>query len=203
MYQLSRQWTLQESKSLHRCKVCQNPHHTTLHIETQTKAPHNGDTPHEDTVGSHAATRLTYDVLLMTCRVLITAPDGSTVEARALLDNASSASFIFELLVHSLSLPRTNQSIRVSGIGGLYNQSLASSSRLYRPLGEKSMSRLLWSQRSPVKPVTFEMGWTHLSDLPLADPGFGQPGQIDMLLWHWIHLNCCTNQCPHLNHILR
>ena len=34
----------------------------------------------------------------------------------------------------------------------------------------------------PLKPVTFEISWTHLSDLPLADPGFGQPGRIDILL---------------------
>lgn len=61
-------------------------HHTT-HRDTDQG---NGDTPHEDTVGSHAATRLTSDVLLMTCRVLITAHDGSTVEARALLDNVHS-----------------------------------------------------------------------------------------------------------------
>ena len=34
----------------------------------------------------------------------------------------------------------------------------------------------------PMKPVTFEISWIHLSDLPLADPGFGQPTRIDILL---------------------
>ena len=29
---------------------------------------------------------------------------------------------------------------------------------------------------------TIEVGWTNLSDLPLADPGFSQPGRIDILL---------------------
>ena len=33
-----------------------------------------------------------------------------------------------------------------------------------------------------MKPVAFEMSWMHISDLPLADPGFGQPGRIDVLL---------------------
>ena len=79
---------------VHKCKVCQKPHHTLLHSEAQNKAsPRFQDraTTQADTpVGSHAATRLKSDVLLMTCRVLITAPDGLTVEARALLDNASS-----------------------------------------------------------------------------------------------------------------
>ena len=39
----------------------------------------------------------------MTCCVLVIAPDGSTAEVRALLDNASSASFVTEWLAQSLS----------------------------------------------------------------------------------------------------
>ena len=34
----------------------------------------------------------------------------------------------------------------------------------------------------PLKPVTFEIDWTHLLDLPLANPEFGQPSRIDILL---------------------
>ena len=34
----------------------------------------------------------------------------------------------------------------------------------------------------PTSPVPFNLSWSHLSDLPLADPSFGQPGQIDILL---------------------
>ena len=82
-----------QCKSLHKCKMCQKSHHTLLHSaspRSQDRATAQRNTP----VGSHAATRLKSDVLLMTCRVLITAPDSSTVETRALLDNASSASFI-------------------------------------------------------------------------------------------------------------
>jgi hypothetical protein len=33
-----------------------------------------------------------------------------------------------------------------------------------------------------MKPVTYELGWSHISHLPLADPGFGHPGRIDILL---------------------
>ena len=59
----------------------------------------------------------------MTCRTLVSAPDGSSVETRALLDSASSASSVSECLVQSLSLPRTSQNVRVSGIGGLSHDS--------------------------------------------------------------------------------
>lgn len=177
-----------QCKSIHKCKVCQKHHHTLLHIETQSKAaPSQEGTP----VGSHAATRLTSDVLLMTCRVLIAAHDGSTVEARALLDNASSASFISERLVHSLSLPRTSQSIRVSGIGGLSHKPPIQSitrfqlSSLQGSEGKIDVTAVVVPKVTcdlPMTPVTFEMRWTHLSDLPLADPGFGQPGRVDILL---------------------
>ena len=181
-------------KCVHNCKVCQKSHHTLLHSEVQNKAsPRSQDraTAQADTpVGSHAATRLKSDVLLMTCHVLITAPDHSIVEARALLDNASSASFIFERLVHSLSLPCTNQSIRVSGIGGIsHKPSIQSVTRFQlsslQPSGRKINVTAVVVQVTcnlPIKPATFEIGWTHLSDLPLADPGFGQPGRIDILL---------------------
>ena len=42
---------------------------------------------------------------MTTCRVLIAAPNGSSVEVRALLDSASSASFVSEHLTQSLGLP--------------------------------------------------------------------------------------------------
>ena len=34
----------------------------------------------------------------------------------------------------------------------------------------------------PLAPVPFQLDWKRLSDLPLADPGFGQHGCIDVLL---------------------
>ena len=116
-----------QCKSIHKCKICQNPHHTLLHIERTVPRPsgsapgHDGASVTYDTtcVTSNAAVKLKSNALLMTCRVLVVTPDGSPVEARALLDNASSASFVSERLVQSLSLPRHNQHVRVSGIGGI------------------------------------------------------------------------------------
>ena len=168
----------------------QRPHHSLLHPETQNK-PQDQTAQTDTPVGSHAATRLKSDVLLMTSRVLITAPDGSAVEARALLDNASSASFISERLVHSLSLLRTNQPIRVSGIGGISHKPPIQSVTRFQlsslqPSGRKiEVTAVVVPKVTcdlPLKPVTYEIGWTHLSDLPLADPGFGQLGRIDILL---------------------
>ena len=70
-------------------------------------------------VTSHTAVDLTPDTLLMTCRVLVVSPDGFTMEARALLDSASSALFVSERLAQALCLPRCRQSTRISGIAGI------------------------------------------------------------------------------------
>ena len=59
------------------------------------------------------------NLLLMTCYVAIKAPNGSSVEARALLDSASSASFVSERLVQSLRLPRSHRSVHISDVAGL------------------------------------------------------------------------------------
>jgi len=69
--------------SAHRCKRCQRPHHTLLHVEPK------GETlPSENTsithVSNHATMGLPSKLLLMTCCVLVEAPNGSLSESRAL-----------------------------------------------------------------------------------------------------------------------
>ena len=41
------------------------------------------------------------DLLLMTCRIRVEAPDGTYTEARAILDSGSSSSFISERLART------------------------------------------------------------------------------------------------------
>ena len=183
---------VKQCKSLHRCRKCQRPHHTLLHIEAErgsqtdtTSAPsHSAAKP----VTSHTAAGLSSNALLMTCRVLIDSPDGSTVEARALLD---SASFVSERLAQTLSLPRSRQSTKISGIAGLSHgsplQSIASLkvSSKQSPHKKMEVSAIVVPRVTcdlPLRPVTFDPSWTHLDDLPLADPDFGRPGKIDLLL---------------------
>ena len=183
-----------QCKSVHKCKVCQRLHHTLLHSNTtraRDQSPNQGDSQCATPVGSHTVSRVKSDVLLMTSRVLIIAPDGSIIEARALLDNASSASFISERLANSLSLPRAYQSIRVSGIGGMSHKPCLQAVAQFwlssvKPGGRKiDVTAIIVPKVTcdlPMSPINFRMDWTHLSDLTLADPGFTQPGRIDILL---------------------
>ena len=180
-------------KSLHRCRKCQKPHHTLLHVESEQRpltAPSLPDST-SNPVTSNAAAGLTSKSLLMTCRVLVDAPDGSSVEARAILDSASSASFVSERLAQTLCLSRTHQSTRISGVAGLSHnsplQSVASfkisSTRL--PSKKIEVTAVVAPRVTcdlPLHPIPFDPTWNHLSDIPLADPDFGRPGRIDILL---------------------
>ena len=59
-------------------------------------------------IASYTAVKLKSSALLMICRVLVSARDGSTIEAGVLLDNASSTSFVSDRLVQKpLSPPQT------------------------------------------------------------------------------------------------
>lgn len=113
-----------------KCRVCQMPHHTLLHLEeskgSRPSSPSDsvpGSSAAPTPVSSHAATRIRANMLLMTCYVQVEAPDGSIVSVRALLDSASSASFVSERLAQSLSLPRYHQNAQISGVAGLTRNS--------------------------------------------------------------------------------
>lgn len=87
-----------DCKSLHRCRKCSNPHHTLLHKEDHRKdQPSNQSKPASSSpsqVSVNTVAQASSNTLLMTCRISIVAPNGSSLEARALLDSGSSTSFI-------------------------------------------------------------------------------------------------------------
>ena len=126
----------------------------------------------------------------MTCCILVDAPDGTSVEARALLDYASSASFISECLTQSLCLLRFSQNVRISGVAGLSHgspsQSITNFSVSSKPFGKKISVIAIIVQRVtcnlPLHLVPFDTSWKHLTNFQLADPTFGHPGRIDILL---------------------
>ena len=176
---------IKQCKSVHNCRKCQKPHHTLVHVDRQAD-----NNVAEARVPSHPAVKLKASVLLMTCRVLVSAPDGSSVEARALLDNASSASFVSERLVQILCLPRARWNMHVSDIGGLSRDSPTRYISHFKISAVKSSGRKIditavvpkVTCNLPVHPVPFDSKWKHLTNLSLADPTFGQPRRIDILL---------------------
>lgn len=179
------------------CKVCQKPHHLLLHIDipptSVAPSPDPTTSPNPSPKTSHvsatAAASLAPNSLLITCRVRVKAPDGSTVNARALLDSASSASFVSERLVKNLSLLRLHQATTICGVAVLTRDSLQSLTNL--PILSPRVNCEFYITAIVVPRVTCDLlvhpvssgpTWTHLNDIPLADPHFGTPGRIDILL---------------------
>ena len=177
-----------QCKSIHRCRTCQRPHHSLLHVESENPTPNN---PIVDSVTSHTATELNSNTLLMTLKVLIEAPDGKMIEARGILDSASSASFVSERIVQSLGMPRYSCKATISGIAGLSHPSKSLSttsfniSPLHFPDQGINVTAVIVPRVTcnlPVSSVPFNPEWNHIANLKLADPTFGSPGKIDILL---------------------
>ena len=194
---------VKQCTSTHRCKRCQKPHHTLLHTNgvphkpasssmnpsAPAFAPDPANTVNK--VSSNIAIQLRSNALMMTSRVLIHAPDGTAVEARALLDNASTASFVSARLAQSLRLPRVSQRARISGVAGLHHQSSNQSITNFcitatrPPLRNINVTAIIVPKVTcdlPFSPISFNKEWEHLDGIDLADPGFGVPGKIDLLL---------------------
>ena len=107
------------------------------------------------------------------------------------MDSGSSTSFITERFAQTLRLKRSTRNIRVVGIAGISTgpplQSVAtfSISPVHSPQDKLTVSAIVVPRVTcdlPVQQIPFSSDWNHLSDLQLADPEFGQPGRIDLLL---------------------
>ena len=116
---------VKQCTSLHHCRKCQKPHHTLLHVEQSGIVPatHPPSGPTSGSVSANAASEMAPGPLLMTCRVVVSNSTGSSVECRALLDSASSASFVTERLAWFLCLRCFYRKAKIFGVAGLSHTS--------------------------------------------------------------------------------
>ena len=96
-----------------KCRAPSMHHHTLLHRDTDNstqKKPDNVEAKEETRV---AALSVSEQVLLMTCKVKVTAPNGFSTIARVLIDPGSSTSFLHERIAELLRLPRRKKNAMV------------------------------------------------------------------------------------------
>ena len=188
-----------QCQSSQRCKKCHGMHHTLLHHdkgksgrETLSKSA-NADLSKKSTVdkvASNFSNRSQGSVLLMTCQVVIRGPNGSTARARALLDSGSEASFITERLAQQLRLARrrgpmitcigeTTPHIRPKGLVDIDVTDVHQTGKVH---SVQALVLTKITSNTPACPVFEKRDWTHLTDLSLADPDYGTPGSVDLLL---------------------
>jgi hypothetical protein len=127
----------------------------------------------------HAAmTKISSNVLLMSCRVLVIAPDGSTVNARALLDSGSTVSFVSERLAQTLRLPRSQQQATIHGVAGLAhgnsvqsigNFIISSTNHKHKEISATAVIVPRVIHNLPLKSMELDANWKHLSDIQIAN----------------------------------
>ena len=80
-----------QCKSTPRCEECHGKHHTLLHHDsTKVKnrsPPESSEASETRSIANHDTNGRQGSILLMTCQVIIQAPDGVTVQVRVLLDS--------------------------------------------------------------------------------------------------------------------
>ena len=183
-----------QCKSIHKCKVCQKLHHTLLHIYQQNPTPPAGSqtatpvssTPVSSTpVSSNGGMKLkvehfTHDMpcVCHRSRWVIRGTQsaaGQRVICVIRIQATGSKSFFASLQSKCLSVwhwwcvtKGPYPSFQISAVGS--NK---------RKIGITAVVVPKVTCDLPLAPVPFQLNWKHLADL---DPGFGQPGRIDMLL---------------------
>ena len=168
------------------CETCHKYHHTLLHKEAGTK-PERGTTTPKDTTYA-VPSRRGDEVLLMTCRVKVISSDGSVTQARALLDCAASTSLITERLAQQLRLPRRPSNFTINGVAGVNVRPKGTvkfkvaGARGGREIEVEASVLPKVTADLPTVPVSPVTEWKHLTGLELADPDYGVPARIDMLL---------------------
>ena len=171
---------LADCKSPHKCRDCGQSHHTSIH-QNAPPVPINS---------SISWTKQLPNSLLMTANVLITAPGGQTVKARALIDPGATLSLVSNKLTKKLKLPKSKARITFTGVQG-------TPCKAANHVTELVISPLLGNQpqvtltAAVVDKVTEDLPsqelpaikeLPHLQGLELSDPEFHKPNKIDLLI---------------------
>ena len=113
------------------------------------------------------------------------------MQVQALLDSGSSVSFVSERVAQALGLCCSSQAVRFCGLTGFSleggNHSLTSFklASVHTPSRKPDVSAVIIPRMTyplPTHPVPLNREWEHVKGVRLADPEFGKPGNIDVLL---------------------
>ena len=172
-----------ECKSNSTCRTCQKRHRTLLHRPQGTSSLLSST---QSTQGHQAGSSFT-STLLPTAMVEIKTDSNKFLSFRALLDSGSQLTCITEKCRKRLGLKPRQADVEISGIGGNFSTRSASIVHLeivsshQRPIQTtavvlEKVTKLLPSQR-----IT-GLDNKQLKDLPLADPTFAHPGEVDIII---------------------
>lgn len=164
--------------STYSCRVCEQRHHTLLHVTKQT-----------GNVTSAVAADAKYTTLLATALVNTHTPDGVKVQLRALIDQGSQVSFLRNRAANRLGLRTISDGPAVKSVGndefiktkGVAALNLTSTIHPFTNIQVlvTVLDRITAQLPSDFLNIDLPEDW---KKLPLADPMFYQPAAIDLLL---------------------
>ena len=172
------------------CKKCRKHHHKFLHID-DSKMAEEANTQPVRNLTHVPPLKDNNQVLLTTCRVQIIGPSGITSQARVFLDPGAACSFITEGLAQQLRLPRRKNNATIAEIAGISTtrtrgtvnftaSHVQGGGKQIHVDGAFVLPRITTDM--PISPVSSISKWKRLSGLELADPEFGTPARVDVLL---------------------
>ena len=194
------------------CQKCEKRHHTLLHLDTEDThdlskqveplvAPTSSDNNSSKSSDCNGSTHLvTYmatqeattsgPVLMMTAEVILSGLDNHQMVVRALLDPASTASFVTERVAQHLKLKGRKQHTIINGIGGTQSSTRSNTVVDITLMSTKHSSSLSNVQAIVLPSLTKHLPftslpkgfWPHLASLGLADPEYNVSKPIDVLL---------------------
>lgn len=183
-------------QSKYKCQVCNRSHHSLLHFSSNSGSNQQQLRP-ASALPTDSSTALSmivkgvpkHIILLSTVILDVVAADGHRHSLRALLDSGSQASFITEEAASLLMLRQFYSPVNITTFANT-NSTLVKGKATITVFPCKQLTpsvcvdTLIVPQitgLTPQTPIT-NGKWTHIENLPLADPSYHLPGQIDLLL---------------------
>ncbi|XP_033254138.1 uncharacterized protein LOC117193495 [Drosophila miranda] len=206
---LSRSHQVKECNSTNTCRLCKLRHHTLVHPEdirsvtASADVNNSADSPvrsssfpddADPAVVSHHTLERKFvaksQAILPTILATIVDSWGNETTCRILLDTGSTITMVAESFIQRIGLPRTHARIPVVGLGA--NPAGVTRGRATFTLLSRTSSAsvvvtglIMNTLTSSIPAQRIESNtpmWKRISDLPLADPTFGKPGEIDVIL---------------------
>ncbi|XP_011685182.1 PREDICTED: uncharacterized protein LOC105448357 [Wasmannia auropunctata] len=200
---LSHRHEIATCQSKYTCRICQQRHHTMLHIDSHSPATTKGTTaPVEQPSTSNSvdaasvvalasipASATPSPVLLATAQVTLRSPSGRALVVRALLDQGSEVTFVTERVAQILRLRRVRTRTSISTVGGTTAGTCHHATYVEiapRDCSGPAFSTLAFIMKSLTRylprSASIDSEWTHLSSLKLADANPTSAEPIDVLI---------------------
>ncbi|XP_036339791.1 uncharacterized protein LOC118749130 [Rhagoletis pomonella] len=189
-----------------KCRVCYSPHHTLLHFEPNAKPKDvekqtvatvdntitNQKVESQPILSNHSMEKVTIpsQIILPTVLVRVNDQQGTAVNCRMLIDSGSTASFVTEALVQLIGAKRQHARVPITGLSsqsvgitrGRVVLTLHSASNENSFIVEALILQKLTSTL-PSHPINLcKQTREQIKQLSLADPTFGIPGPVDMII---------------------